>query len=72
MQVLASAGDKVQRRQARKEKKAARKITSEVPQPELPDGMTPAQLAFKISRREEEPAAVAAAAEETPALAEGA
>jgi len=53
MQILAPSGDKARRRQERKEKKAARKITSEVPQPELPDGMTPAELAYKISHRSE-------------------
>lgn len=47
------AGEKVARRQARKERKEARKITSEVPAMELPDGMTPAQMAAAISGREE-------------------
>mmetsp|Transcript_12913 Transcript_12913/g.36330 ORF Transcript_12913/g.36330 Transcript_12913/m.36330 type:complete len:496 (-) Transcript_12913:42-1529(-) len=51
MQLLASAGQKVHHRQARKEKKAAKQFTSQVPQPELPDGLTPAQLAEKISGR---------------------
>lgn len=44
----------MQRRQARKEKKAASRITLEVPQPGLPGGMTPAQLALKISQRNED------------------
>lgn len=50
---IMTAGEKVQRRQMRKERKAERKITSEVPQVALPDGMTTAQLAAHISGRQE-------------------